>query len=68
MSVVILLAGASFSFLGTLVGLGGGVFMVPLLVLVADFPLPMAVGSVALALFPSALISTVNNARLKKID
>tara|TARA_R110000868_G_scaffold154736_1_gene380917 strand:+ start:36832 stop:37572 length:741 start_codon:yes stop_codon:yes gene_type:complete len=68
MTIIILLAGASFSFLGTLVGLGGGVFMVPLLVLVAGFPLPMAVGSVALALFPSALISTINNGRLKKID
>lgn len=68
MIFVILIGGALFSFIGTLVGLGGGVFMVPLLVLVAGFPLPIAVGSVALALFPSALISTINNARLKKID
>lgn len=68
MTIVIILAGFGFSFLGTLVGLGGGVFMVPLLVLLAGFPLPMAVGSVAMALFPSALISTISNARLKAID
>lgn len=68
MTVLILLAGAAFSFIGTLVGLGGGVFMVPLLVLVAGYPLPMAVGSVALALFPSALISTISNSRTKSID
>ncbi len=68
MTVLILLAGAAFSFIGTLVGLGGGVFMVPLLVLVAGYPLPMAVGSVALALFPSALISTISNSRTQSID
>lgn len=68
MTFLILLAGAAFSFIGTLVGLGGGVFMVPLLVLVAGYPLPMAVGSVALALFPSALISTINNSRSQLID
>src|SRR5690606_35522665 len=68
MTVLIIVAGFGFSFLGTLVGLGGGVFMVPLLVLAAGFPLPMAVGSVAMALFPSALISTISNARKKSID
>ena len=48
MTILIVLAGAAFSFIGTLVGLGGGVFMVPLLVLAVGYPLPMAVGSVAL--------------------
>lgn len=59
---------AGFSFLGTLVGLGGGVFMVPFLVLAAGYPIPMAVGSVALALFPSALISTVSNTLKRQVD
>src|SRR5690606_1900493 len=68
MTVLIIVAGFGFSFLGTLVGLGGGVFMVPLLVLLAGYPLPMAVGSVAMALFPAALISTISNSRLKTID
>ena len=68
MTILIVLAGAAFSFIGTLVGLGGGVFMVPLLVLAVGYPLPMAVGSVALALFPSALISTISNSRTKSID
>ncbi len=68
MTIIIILCGLIFSFLGTLVGLGGGVFMVPLLVLVAGYPLPIAVGSVAAALFPSALISTINNARQKNIE
>ncbi len=66
--LLIVLLSAGFSFLGTLVGLGGGVFMVPFLVLAAGYPIQMAVGAVALALFPSALISTINNGLKKNID
>lgn len=68
MTLLIILAGACFSFLGTLVGLGGGVFMVQFLVIVAGFTMPHAVGAVAISLFPSALISTISNIRRKSID
>ncbi len=42
--------------------------MIPLLVIGFHVPLNIAVGSVLVALFPSALISTVYNARKKLID
>jgi len=57
-----------FSAFGTLVGFGGGIFMLPLLIIFFRIPIDIAVGSVILALLPGSLISTYFNARLKKID
>jgi uncharacterized protein len=53
---------------GTVVGFGGGVFMVPILTLVFGIPLQIAIGSVILALFPAALISTLHNFRKGLVD
>lgn len=53
---------------GSIVGFGGGVFMVPLLVIVFKVPINIAVGSVIFALFPSSLISTIYNIKNKSID
>lgn len=53
---------------GTVVGFSGGVFMVPILVLIFDIPIQLAIGCVILALFPSALISTVHNFNRGLID
>lgn len=53
---------------GTIVGFGGGVFMVPILVLIFHIPIQLAIGCVILALFPSALISTVHNFKRGLID
>ena len=60
--------GVFFSCLGTLVGLGGGVFMVPVLVLGFAVPLKTAIAAITFCLFPSALLSTFFNARAKQID
>jgi uncharacterized membrane protein YfcA len=68
MEILIILLAIIISGFGTIVGFGGGVFMVPLLVIGFNVPLNIAVGSVLVALFPSALISTVYNARKKLID
>lgn len=57
-----------FSAFGTLVGFGGGIFMLPLLIIFFRVPIDIAVGSVILALLPGSIISTYFNARLKKID
>ena len=64
----ILPVGVFFSTLGTLVGLGGGVFMVPLLVLLFAVPLKTAIAAVTFCLFPAALLSTLFNARQRHID
>jgi uncharacterized membrane protein YfcA len=65
---LIFLFAVLFSAFGTLVGFGGGIFMLPLLIIFFRIPIDIAVGSVILALLPGSLISTYFNARLKKID
>ncbi len=65
---LIIPSGAAISALGTLVGIGGGVFMVPILVLVLGVPLKAAVPAVTLCMFPSALLSSLFNARRGLID
>lgn len=64
----IFFAGFTVSAFGTVIGFGGGVFMVPLLTLVFHFPIQLAIGCVILALMPSALISTIHNSRRGLID
>jgi hypothetical protein len=66
--ILIFSIAALVSSFGTLVGLGGGVFMVPLLILVFKIPIAQAIGSASLALFPAALISTIFNAKRGLID
>lgn len=66
--LLIFLIAAGVSAFGTLVGFGGGVFMVPILILLFGVPIQLAIGSVIVALFPSALISTFYNVRKDSID
>jgi uncharacterized membrane protein YfcA len=68
MEILIILFAVIISAFGTIVGFGGGVFMVPLLVIGFHVPINIAVGSVLVALFPSALISTIYNSRKQLID
>ena len=66
--VMIFAIAAGVSAFGTVVGFGGGVFMVPILTLVFGLPIQLAIGSIIVALFPSALISTLYNVRKQSID
>lgn len=66
--ILIVLAGILVSCFGTLVGFGGGVFMVPILIIFFQFPIELAIGSAMCALLPSSLISTIFNYREKSID
>ena len=66
--IFILVISVVVSSFGTLIGFGGGVFMVPILVLVFNVPINVAVGSVILALLPSSLISTYFNVKNHTID
>lgn len=68
MEFLIILLAIIVSAFGTIVGFGGGVFMIPLLVIGFHIPLNIAVGSVLVALFPGALISSIFNGRKKLID
>lgn len=66
--LLIILLGLLVSSFGTVVGFGGGIFMVPALIVVFGYPIDLAIGSVMLALVPSAMISTYFNFRNQTID
>lgn len=53
---------------GTMVGFGGGVLMVPLLILFFHYPIELAIGSTMAAMVPASLIASFFNYREKNID
>ncbi|MBC3538906.1 sulfite exporter TauE/SafE family protein [Rufibacter sp. H-1] len=53
---------------GTMVGFGGGVFMVPILIMFFQYPIELAIGTAMTALLPAALVSSIFNFREKSID
>jgi uncharacterized protein len=65
---LIFLCGCLVSGFGTMIGFGGGIFMVPILVVVFQVKMQLAVGAVALALFPATLIATGFNSREGTVD
>lgn len=67
-NLILFLIGGAVSAFGTVVGFGGGVFMVPILTLIFRVPIQRAIGCVILALFPSALVSTFYNLQRGLID
>lgn len=66
--ILIVLIGALVSGFGTLIGFGGGVFMVPILVIGFGFPITLAIGSVSVALLPMGIISTIYNHKSGTVD
>lgn len=68
MELGILIAGVMVSGVGTLVGVGGGFLMVPLLRLVFDVPMHAAVAGCLAAIFPSACLSSIRNIQRGKVD
>jgi uncharacterized protein len=67
-TLTLMLVGLLVSTFGTVVGFGGGVFMVPILILFFHFPIEIAIGSTMSAMFPAALIASFFNYREKNID
>ncbi len=68
MYFALLAISCAVSALGTVAGFGGGVFLVPIMVLGFQIPIEAAIGVTAFSLFPSSLLSTIFNARHKTID
>jgi len=66
--ILILIIASLFSAFGTIIGFGGGIFMIPVLVIVFKVPINIAAGSVIIALIPGSLISSFYNFKRKKID
>ncbi|MCM5662948.1 sulfite exporter TauE/SafE family protein [Galbibacter mesophilus] len=67
-TIILILISITISMFGSVVGFGGGIFMVPILITIFNFPLATAVGSVMLSLIPSSLISTYLNRREGFVD
>src|SRR5690606_5381738 len=65
---LIIAIGIIISLYGSLVGFGGGIFMVPILVTVFNYDLQFAVGAVMTALLPSTLISTYLHRKEGNVD
>lgn len=66
--ILIVLIGSLVSGFGTLIGFGGGVFMVPILVIGFGFPITSAIGAVSVALLPMGIISTIYNHKSGTVD
>lgn len=66
--LLLVLVGLLVSAFGTLVGFGGGVFMVPILIIFFQYPIEQAIGSSMSAMVPAALIASFFNYREKNID
>lgn len=65
---VVAFSAALISALGTMVGFGGGIFMIPLLIVGFEVPIQFAVGMVSISLVPAAAIATYFNHKSKDID
>ncbi|SEG47198.1 hypothetical protein SAMN05421847_2402 [Halpernia humi] len=66
--VLIVIISFIISLYGSLVGFGGGIFMVPVLITFFHYPLNLAVGSCMISLVGSALISTYYNRKNSFVD
>lgn len=65
---LLILIGLLISLFGSIVGFGGGIFMVPILVSVFGYGLDVAAGTAMISLVPSSLISTFLNRRKGQVD
>lgn len=65
---LLILTGLLISLFGSIVGFGGGIFMVPILVTFFGYDLDIAAGTAMISLVPSSLISTLLNRRQGHVD
>jgi uncharacterized protein len=68
MHLALFFAALFFSTMGSLAGFGGGIFMIPLMIIGFDIPADIAIGVAAMSLFPSSLLTSLLNLRKKVID
>lgn len=66
--LIMMAVALAVSTFGTVVGFGGGVLMVPLLILFFHYPIELAIGSTMAAMVPASLIASFFNYREKNID
>ncbi|GAA4442266.1 sulfite exporter TauE/SafE family protein [Pontibacter saemangeumensis] len=66
--IVLFIVGVAVSAFGVTVGFGGGVFLVPILILFFGYNIEVAIGSSMAAMVPAALIASFFNSRNHSID
>jgi uncharacterized membrane protein YfcA len=66
--ILLIIISSIISLYGSLVGFGGGIFMVPILITFFHYPLHLAVGTCMISLVGSALISTYFNRKDSFVD
>lgn len=62
------MVGVLVSGFGTLIGFGGGVFMVPILIIFFGYNIEIAIGSTMAALVPGSVVASAFNLRDRSID
>ncbi len=67
-SLLLVIVSILISLYGSLVGFGGGIFIVPILITFFGFDFGTAVGTTMASLIPSAFISTFLNRKNKNVD
>lgn len=67
-SIYLFFLGSCASLLGSLVGFGGGIFVIPILLLVFKIPLNFAVGSMTICLLASSTLNTIINVKRQTIN
>ena len=65
---IIFVVGALVSGFGTIIGFGGGVFMVPILIIFFGYSIEIAIGATMTALVPASIIASSFNLRDRSID
>src|SRR5690625_1466355 len=65
---LLILLGLLISLFGSIVGFGGGIFMVPILVAVFGYDLDIAAGTAMISLVPSSIISSFLNRKKGQVD
>lgn len=66
--ILLIVISSVVSLYGSLVGFGGGIFMVPILITFFNYPLQLAVGTCMISLVGSAFISTYFNKKNSFVD
>lgn len=62
------MAGVLISTLGNIIGIGGGIFLLPLLLILTDLPFASVIGLVSLSLFVSTLTFSIKNYKNKEVS
>ncbi|WP_162053792.1 sulfite exporter TauE/SafE family protein [Pontibacter pamirensis] len=66
--LLLFIVGVIVSAFGTTVGFGGGVFLVPILIIFFGYNIEIAIGSTMSAMMPAAIIASLFNLRDRSID